>query len=71
MQWMSATKIERPRVDDGTRTLIESEVFTNVLFEIKQGHVIVFAGRSGTLAVNLKSVDALINELNEIKEMYI
>ena len=71
MKFMSATKIERPRADDGTRILIESEVFNNVLFEIKQGHVIVFGGRSGTLAVNLKLVDDLIHELTEIKEMYI
>jgi len=71
MKFMSATQIERPRADDGTRTLIESEVFNNVLFEIKQGHVIVFGGRSGTLAVSLKLVDDLIHELSEIKEMYI
>lgn len=50
--------------------VIESDKFTIVKYLIKKGHIVIIAGPNGELAVDMNKLDELIEELQEIKEMW-
>jgi hypothetical protein len=60
----------RPRNDDSSSTLIDSTKFDNVLYQIKNDHLILFGGKSGTIAIRIDLIPDLIEEVKEIGEMY-
>jgi hypothetical protein len=60
----------RPRTDDATRTIIQSEIFPDVLYECKKNHLIIHGGKNGTLAISFEAINDAINEMLEIKQVY-
>lgn len=60
------------RIDDKSTsdTIIDSEEFSGLHYQIKDGHVILIGGSCGTFAVSLKNAATFISELKEVVEMY-
>jgi hypothetical protein len=68
---MNITSIPTPRLDcDQTRIIFESSSFPTVTYEIKDKHLIIYAGQSGALAVKLDNLPRLIHDLTEANEAY-
>ena len=60
----------RPRHDNTTRTIIQSEIFPTVVYECKNNHLIIHGGVSGTLAISFEAINDVINEMIQIKDVY-
>ena len=60
----------RINTHDTASILIDSEEFSGLHYQIKDGHVILIGGECGTFAVDLKAANRLINELREVVEVY-
>lgn len=50
--------------------VIDSELFENVHYLIKENHVVILAGKSGELAVDFDILDAFITELWDIGDFW-
>ena len=59
------------RSEEVNRTIIDSELFAGVMYEVTKGHIVIHAGAEGKLAINMRVLNDLMFELSEIREMYI
>jgi hypothetical protein len=62
--------IEKPRFDDTKKVCWESERILGLTYEIRQNHVILYGGVSGTIAVDLSVLKKLIEDLEGVDEAY-
>ena len=70
LQRQAYRAIEKPRTDNLKALAFNSEKFQSIVYEIKDGHVIVYSGKSGTIAVQLTKLRDLLDELMEIDDVY-
>ena len=50
--------------------VIDSEVFRDLKYMIKDGHIILISRKSGTFAIELRSVPDLMAELKEMQSVW-
>lgn len=50
--------------------VIESEEFCGLNYLIKDGHIVLIAGKNGTLSVKFEKIEALCKELKEIRSVW-
>ena len=60
----------RINTHDTASIIIDSEEFSGLHYQIKEGRVIPIGGECGTFAVDLKAAGRLIAELKEVVEVY-
>lgn len=67
---MKYKSVKGPNSNDTVRTVIDSEEFDGVQYEIKDEHLIIFGGACGALSIRLKNLKPIIKELYEISEVW-
>lgn len=50
--------------------VIESEAFKGLNYWIKDGHIVLLAGKNGTLSIKFGRIEALYKELKEIRSVW-
>ncbi len=55
---------------DSTRLVTDSVRFAEVRYEITDGHLIIWTKRDGTLAVKLKNIVPLLNEIKDVAAVW-
>jgi len=59
-----------PRDKDVTRIFWHSERFKRLDFEIREGHLVIFAYGNGQMSIAVDRLNGFVNELKEISEAY-
>lgn len=50
--------------------IIESEKFSGLNYLIKDGHIVLIAGKNGTLSIKFERIETLYKELKEIRSVW-
>lgn len=58
------------RLSTNGEKVVDSELFENVHYLIKENHIVVLAGKSGELAIAFDKLDSFITELWDIGDFW-
>lgn len=67
---MAYTKVRLPDIRNREDIIIDSNEFQELVYKVKDNHLIIYGGENGTIAFDMRNADRFLSEVKAVVAHY-